>query len=412
MIGRLRRAIVELVASLGTALVGLVTNRMRAFLSTLGIAIGIATLIAIYAMVQGLSATFAQQISMLGSSTLYVTQAPWIQRDNWWKYRNRPPIAKKDVDALVDQGDLLAAVAPIAFAVGAVEKGDTKIEFVQIRGTTDRYIETSRLRVAGGRFLSPIDVDMERGVVVIGSDVRARLFPRADPLGATINVAGQRMTVIGDLRPEGKSFGQSLDNVVFLPMGAFQRLFGDKHGFAIAVTAKEGHLNEAKEQIIEVLRRSRGLAADQEENFAVNQQSELVKIFQSQTAAIVAVSIAIGLITLLVGGIGVMNIMLVAVTERTREIGLRRALGARRRTILMQFLLESSLVTLVGGAAGTAIGLGGARVIAIVTPVPASATVGAAILGLVSSAIIGLAFGTWPAYRASLLDPIESLRYE
>jgi putative ABC transport system permease protein len=207
-------------------------------------------------------------------------------------------------------------------------------------------------------------------------------------------------------------FGQSMDNLVIIPIGRFGQLFGTHRNLSIAVNAPAERMNEAEEQIIEVLRRHRALAAMDEENFSVNKQSELVKLFQERTQTLFGVALAVGLITLIVGGIGVMNIMLVAVTERTREIGVRRALGARRRTILLQFLSESVMVTLVGGAIGTAIGLGGARLIEQVTPLSAEISPQAALLGLIFSGFVGLLFGTWPAYRAAQLDPIESLRYE
>lgn len=409
---RVKRALVEGRAVLGTALRGVFTNRMRAFLSTLGIAIGVATLMAIYAMVQGLTASFTQQIAQLGSNTLYVSSRPWVHGADWWAYRNRPPITRADVRALEDEATLLTAVAPVSFASGEVKFLDKRMDLVQIRGTTADYIDTANIKLAEGRFLSPVDSDLDQPVAVIGSEIRDRLLVGQDPIGARILVGSQRFTVIGVLKAQGKAFGQSLDNLVIMPLGTFGRMFGTRRDVSIAVVAPAESLNAAEEQVIEVLRRSRGLEAGQPDTFSVNRQSELVKLFKSETGALFGVAIAIGVITLIVGGIGVMNIMLVAVTERTREIGIRRALGARKRTILLQFLVEASLVTLVGGAVGTALGIGGAKLLAMVTPLSAAASPQAAIVGLVFSAAVGLLFGTWPAYRAATLDPIESLRYE
>jgi putative ABC transport system permease protein len=218
--------------------------------------------------------------------------------------------------------------------------------------------------------------------------------------------------VIGTLLPQGKAFGQSLDNLAIIPIDTFGRVYGMRRDMSIAVAAHPDSLMQAEDQIVEILRRHRGLAADEMDTFSVNRQSELLKIFNEETSALFGVAIAIGLITLLVGGIGVMNIMLVAVTERTREIGVRRALGARRRTILVQFLTEAALVTMVGGAIGTTVGVLASAIIDRIAPVSAELSPAAIVGALVFSGLIGVAFGTWPAYRASHLDPIESLRYE
>ncbi|HJZ86129.1 MAG TPA: ABC transporter permease [Polyangia bacterium] len=406
------RLLVEGRAALRTAVRGVAQNRMRAFLSILGITIGVATLTAITSITQGLGSSFAQQLAQLGANTLYITSRPWVMRGDWWRYRNRPKITRADADALSRRADLLTAVAPVVFTPADVSYQSEHSLSVDVRGTNEQYIDTTNIHLAEGRFLSPIDVEYERRVAVIGSDLEDRLFHSASPLGAEVAIGGQPFRVIGLLKAQGRAFGRSLDNVVVVPLGAFGRVFGHQRDQAIAVAAPPEKLAQAEEQVIEVLRRARGLQAQQEDTFAINQQAALVRMFQSDTAALFGVGIAVGLITLLVGGIGVMNIMLVAVTERTREIGVRRALGARRRTILMQFLIEASVVTLVGGAIGTTLGMGGAQLFALTTPVPAVATPQAIVLGLVVSATVGVGFGTWPAWRAARLDPIESLRYE
>jgi putative ABC transport system permease protein len=406
------RLAVELAAAGGTALRGIAANRMRAFLSTVGIAIGVATLMTIYGIVTGLTSSFTRQLAALGSNTMYVSSRPWVLRDDWWMYRNRPPIRRDDVVALRQRGDLLAAVAPVANAVAEVSFRGERIGSVQVQGTSSEYIDTSTIKLASGRFLAPLEGSGVSQVAVIGSEVAARLFKGASPLGARIALGPQRFTVVGSLMPQGKAFGRSLDNLVIIPIDTFGKLYGMKRNMSIAVAAKPDSLLQAEDQIVEILRRHRGLAAGDEQTFSINRQSELVKIFNEETSALFGVAIAIGLITLLVGGIGVMNIMLVAVTERTREIGVRRALGARRRTILVQFLTEAALVTMVGGAIGTAIGVIASGIIDRTAPVSAELSTAAIVGALLFSGVIGLAFGTWPAYRAAHLDPIESLRYE
>jgi putative ABC transport system permease protein len=409
---RVRRLRVETTASAMTAVRGIAANRMRAFLSTVGIAIGVATLMTIYGLVSGLTTSFTRQLAGLGSDTMYITSRPWVIRGDWWRYRNRPPITREDVAALRRRGHLLGAVAPVAGSVAEASYRSERIAMVDVRGTTSEFIDTSTLATATGRFLSPLEGESASHVAVIGSEVAARLFKGADPLGARISLGAQRFTVIGVLVPQGKAFGRSQDNLVIIPIGTFGRLWGARRDLAIAVTASPDAHFQAEDQIVEILRRQRGVAPGDDDSFSINRQSELLKIFNQETKALFGVAIAIGLITLLVGGIGVMNIMLVAVTERTREIGVRRALGARRRTILLQFLTEAALVTLAGGAIGTAIGVLASRVIDRVTPVSAELSPTAVAGALVFSALIGLGFGTWPAYRAAHLDPIDALRYE
>jgi len=403
---------VEAATSTVTAVRGIAANRMRAFLSMIGIAIGVATLTTIYGLVSGLTTQFTSQVSALGSNTMYVTRRPWVIRGDWWEYRNRPPITRSDVAALRRGAAHLAAIAPVASAAAEVSYRDERVGGVQVRGTTSEFLEISTLKLERGRSLSAVESARDSQVAIIGSEVAERLFPDGSPLGERILLGPHRFTVIGVLAPQGKSFGRSQDSVVIIPIEAFGRIYGMQRDMLIVASAEPGHLHEAEDEIVDVLRRSRSLPPETANTFSVNRQSELLKMFEQETAALFGVAIVIGLITLLVGGIGVMNIMLVAVTERTREIGVRRALGARRRTILMQFLVESALVTMIGGSIGTLLGVVTSSIIDQIAPIHAELTTSAIVASIVFSAAIGLAFGTWPASRAARLDPIESLRFE
>jgi putative ABC transport system permease protein len=406
---RFPRTAASTVAIAGT---GISRHRMRAFLSTLGIAIGVATLMMIQSVTEGFTQSFSQQLAVMGANTLYISRFPFFNRGEWWQMRNRPRITLDDVHALREHAAILTAVAPMEFSTADVSLQGEHLANVAVRGTNSDYVTTANIKLAEGRFLTPLEGEMDRPVVVVGSEIRERLFRNADPLGAHIIIGNRQFSIIGVLTQMGTSFGQSLDNQVIIPVETFNRQFGAKRGILITVAAPPEKMTAAEDQVIEVLRQARGLTGDQPDNFAINRQSEIVKLFEEETSTLFWVSRIVGIITLLVGSVGVMNIMLVAVTERTREIGVRRALGARRRTILWQFLLEAVMVTMVGGAAGTAIGLGGAWLLSQTTPVAAAASVQLAVLGVLISGAVGLAAGLWPAYRAARLDPIESLRYE
>ncbi|HUQ06032.1 MAG TPA: ABC transporter permease [Kofleriaceae bacterium] len=412
VVAGLRRFGVGIWAALATAVRGIAANRMRAFLSTVGIAIGVATLMTIYGLVTGLTSGFTNQLTSLGSDTMFVTSRPWVMEDDWWQYRNRPPITREDVEALRLNATRLRAVAPLAMGIAEVRFRESSVDMVSVQGTTSDYLDTSTLKVSSGRFLTSLESVNPSYVAVIGAAVADRLFEREQALGARILLGPHRFTVVGVLKPQGKAFGQTLDKFVMIPIETFGRIYGERRDLIIAAAAAKGHTDDADEQIVEVLRRSRALGPESPDTFSINRQSELVKIFKESTAALFGVAITIGLITLLVGGIGVMNIMLVTVTERTREVGVRRALGARRRTIMLQFLAESGMVTMVGGAIGTVIGVVASEVITKISPVSAVVSPGAMIGAVVFSGVIGVLFGTWPAMRAANLDPIESLRYE
>jgi putative ABC transport system permease protein len=231
-------------------------------------------------------------------------------------------------------------------------------------------------------------------------------------IGKRVRVHGDPYTVIGVLARRGRLLGMDLDTNVSIPFTTFLRDMGGKRSITIAVTAAPGRLSQLEDELIGILRRTRRVAPEKPDDFSLNRQDQFLKLYEQLTGALYGVAVGVGLITLVVGGIGIMNIMLVSVTERTREIGVRRALGARKRTILLQFLIESSMVSMLGGAVGTGLGFGVATLLALYTPLAAAVTPGAVALGLGFSATVGLAIGSWPAWRAANLDPVEALRYE
>jgi putative ABC transport system permease protein len=295
-----------------------------------------------------------------------------------------------------------------------VNAGERDMKEVNIRGTTEKFLDTGGWQIKRGRFLTAIDDELGTDVCIIGADIEDAAFKGRDALdGGKLKIGPSlRCSVVGVFVRKGQAFGQSQDNIIAIPISTFRRAFGQKRGMNIAVIAPVDKVHETEEEVIQVVRTARRIAPDQPENFSVNRQDKMLQQFNQMTLMAKLVMGLIALITLIVGGIGIMNIMLVSVKERTKEIGIRRALGARRTTILFQFLCEAVAVSVVGGLIGTALGIGAAELASILTPMSAAVSPATILLGVGFSAFTGLLFGIWPAWSAASLHPIEALRYE
>jgi putative ABC transport system permease protein len=395
------------------ALFSLRANRLRTVLTTVGIGIGVATLLAIIGIIQGLNTSFANQLATIGSSSLYISKFPWVIKGDWWQYRNRKDFTLEQMEVIRAQSTFATAVTPMVNRLSDVSFLGNQLSTVSIIGTGSEYLAVTGAELTSGRFLNPTDDEVRRSVAVIGMDLVDRLFPNSDPLGASIRIENRPFRVIGVLARRGKILGDSQDLRVLVPFKTFWSYFGKRRGISIGVAiARPQDTDAAEDQLVGIMRRARSTPPDRPDDFSINRPEQLAATYRQLTGALYGVAVAIGLITLLVGGIGIMNIMLVSVRERTREIGIRRALGARKRTIVLQFLMEAAAVSAVGGMLGTAVGLSGAKLVSEITPLAAAVDPWTVLFGVTFAAMVGLIFGIWPAARAANLDPVEALRYE
>jgi putative ABC transport system permease protein len=409
---------VRLFAELGDALAqavrSLLSHKLRAALTIAGVSVGIMAVIIIFMVESGMQASFARQLNSLGPNTLYVHKWAWgVGGRDWWKLRNRPAVGQLDYRALLANTKLPVAIAPVANTEAVVIRGEKELKNVDVRGTTEAFLEAGGWQLRRGRFISDLDHEIGSDACVIGADVEDAVFKNQDPLGQHLKVGPTaRCTVVGSLVRKGNAFGRSQDGLLLLPLSSFLRSFGAKRGLTIAVVAPAGKVMETEDEVTAVMRSARRLGPDQDDNFSVNRQDKILQSFDQTMMATNMVGILVGVITAIVAGIGIMNILLVSVKERTREIGIRRALGARRASILVQFLCEAVMVALAGGAVGVAMGAGAAALLDIISPVPASIDPRVVAGGVVGSCVLGAVFGLWPALSAAFLHPIEALRHE
>ncbi len=389
--------------------------KLRSILTTLGIIIGVTTVITIVSLIQGLNKAFSDQISSIGTDTLYIQKFPWIMKgDEWFRYRNRKNVSIQEAEAVRESATLARAVAPTMGTMRSIKYNENTINRVYVLGTTAEYLVTSNSYPEIGRFLSENDVQHNRAVCVIGSAVAEKLFPRTDPIGKRVNIAGRKFRVIGVLEKKGSFFGWNMDTFAVIPIGAFQSAFGSfRRSVEIEVKVQSPTvIEDAEIELTGIMRRVRNIPPGKENDFAINQQSLLMDTYKSLTSTLWAVAIGVGAISLLVGGIGIMNILLVSVTERTREIGIRKAIGARNTDILVQFLIESLMICALGVVMGVLLAVGIAKTVSATTPIPAAITLWVVFLGLGFVVCIGLFFGIYPASKAARLNPIDALRYE
>ena len=391
------------------------SNKIRAALTTLGIVIGVTSVVLMATAIRGIDTSFKEGISSLGADVLYIDKWAWFSNEDWWKIRKRKNIRIEEYEEFKNLIKLPKAVAPTLWIINKVKRDDKNIENVFVTGTTSDYLSTTNFSFSAGRFFTDVESRGSRYTAVLGSEIAESLFPRESAIGREIKVGDVTYRVIGVLEKQGSFILGNFnpDKQVYVPIGTiFKHFISDRiRSITINVRAQNPDMVEAtKEEATAVMRKVRGLEFGEENDFSVNQQEGLTTNYDQTVGVISIAGYFITGLSLFVGAIGIMNIMFVSVKERTKEIGIRKAIGAKRRTILAQFLIESSLICLLGGLIGLLLAVLLSQLMAQFLPTTIQVDIVMIAVGI--SLLTGIIAGFAPAYTASKLDPVEALRYE
>jgi len=397
------------------ALQAIWANKLRSFMTVLGNIVAVTSIVTVVTLIQGMNGMVADAIvSDIGADNFTVQRVPPIfNEDQAERNRNNPLITIDEADAIRAFSPLIVSVAAQASRNATVSYRTEEINNAQIQGVTSTYSDFSTFSAERGRMMSAVEVERGQQVALLGYGLADRLFGDIDPIEKTVKIAGINFRVVGVSEQKGSFFGNSQDNFAVVPLGAYQRLFGARQSLSLMVKpVSTDRMSEAMDDATVALRVSRHLKPSAPNNFGILTSDTILDLYRQVTSGIFLVLVGIVALSLVVGGIVIMNIMLMVVSERTREIGLRKALGAKRKDIMSQVLTESITLSTLGGLIGILLGSLAASLIAALTPLPARLEMWSVVLGIGITAAVGLFFGAWPAHRAASLDPIEALRRE
>lgn len=388
-------------------------NKMRSILATLGIVIGIIAVTLLQTAIEGINRAFEKSIASVGADVLYVQKFEWFGKEDWEVYRNRRDINMQEYKYVEENLQSAESISPSVGKNAVVTYQDYTTDQVIIIGTTQEYQSTTGVNVDEGRFFTKRESDGGWPVCVLGYDIKDAFFSNVNPIGKTIQIEGYNFKIIGVYEKMGSMLGLfSLDNRIIIPINKFFRMFGTRRSLTINIKAPGvASIDDTKEEVISVMKRARHIPVGGKMDFGVNQQEAFRQTYESLTSLIKTIGTAITLLALIVGSIGIANIMFVSVKERTKEIGIRKAIGAKRANILVQFLIEAITICTIGGLIGLIIAFPISLLINALL-MPTAMPLWVVALALIISAMAGVIAGFFPAWQASKLDPVDALRYE
>ena len=393
------------------ALTSILSNKSRSILTALGIIIGVLSVTLMGTLISGLDKGFDKSMAVLGKDIFSISRWEWFGDTEWWEVRNRPRMRLEYVDVIKEKSSYAEAVAPVMQRGAVLSRGELSTAGTQIFGTNTDYMSTITANIAQGRFFTEGEDRSGSRVTVIGNDIAENLFVNQDPIGEYLKIDGIKFRVIGIMEKQGKFLGLfSVDNQAIIPVGTSVRLFSRRGFIRISVKVPPENIVDAKDELYGIMRQTRGLKPSEKDDFAINQTEAFERQYNQIKFAIGGTGIFITILSLVVGGIGIMNIMFVSVQERTKEIGVRKAIGATKNMILTQFLMEAITICLIGGLIGLTMASGLSFVINKFFP--STMPMWLALTSILLSVLVGVLSGVVPSYRAARLDPIDALRYE